>query len=78
MKGATTTTAVVTTTAAVPTSAADILLFLRPLISCRRMGLTTPPGTYCMSGGRALTLLLWTGTVCLRENSLIDRRTQQT
>ena len=33
----------INTSAAVPTSAVDLLLLLRPLISSRRMGLTTPP-----------------------------------
>ena len=42
MTGATTATTTTTTTT-VPTSTADFLLLLRPLISSRKMGLTTPP-----------------------------------
>ena len=43
MTGATTATTTTTTTTTVPTSTADFLLLLRPLISSRKMGLTTPP-----------------------------------
>ena len=77
MTGATTTTYLVvnnnyctTTVILLYRSTADLHLLLRPLISSRRMDLTTPPAA-CLRTRLARCCCGQTGTVCLR--GLVNR-----